>query len=104
MPALPISDYIELTYFGEKFSLDAFKIHHRIPASLEGIEPLLLDNPLPPRVNGQPYNPDPDLFRLSLLGNNKNPLRVNYQWYYKMKINNLLPNYFVFQRTNFQNE
>ena len=58
----PIGDYIEITYFGEKHNLETYKRLEKIPNNLYGIEPVLIDNQLPPRVLGEPYHPDPSYF------------------------------------------
>ena len=97
----PNVDYINLTYFGEKYSLEGYRSRYKL-GIWDDIEPLQTDQALPPRVNGQQRVIDESHYKLNLLGNNKNPFMINYNWYHELKINNLLPNYFVFSRTNFQ--
>ena len=49
----PAGDYIELNYFGEKYSLSAFHERYKLDPEWDDIQPIYLDQRLPERVNGQ---------------------------------------------------
>ena len=67
---LPASDYIHINYFGLKMTENWYRQYHQIPW-------------------WQPSEP-------FTVNDSKNPANVNMRWFNEEKINNRLPNYYVF--------
>ena len=66
----------------------------------EDVHPLHQQDELPPRINGEDREIPESLYKLDLFGKNRNPFRLNYDWYEIVPIQNRLSNDCVFHKFN----